>query len=113
MTEAHQTRVPPAAAILQIPSDGDELVFNSPWEAKAFSLVVQLYQQGHFTWSEWTAQLVKEIEAAGDEQNGRDYYLLWLNAAETLIAAKGLCRADELLARKDTLESAQGGPAPA
>lgn len=94
-----------------LPGDGSELVFNSPWEAKAFAIVLALQQQGHYSWTEWAQALGGEIRAAGDEDDGTGYYLLWLSAAEKLIASKALVDESELLARKQALEVAQGGPA--
>ena len=94
-----------------LPGDGNELVFNSPWEAKAFAIVLALHQQGHYSWTEWAQALGGEIRAAGDEDDGTGYYLLWLSAAEKLIASKALVDESELLARKQALEVAQGGPA--
>lgn len=89
----------------------DEPVFRQPWEAKAFALVVQLSRQGHFTWTEWADQLGSEIAAAGPDDDGRDYYLLWLAAAEKLVGRKGLCADGELAARKSGLAAAQGDAA--
>ena len=104
--------IPSVSEIPLIPTgDDDEIVFGNPWEAKAFALVVHLYQQGHFTWPEWAAQLSDEIRAAGAEDDGSRYYLLWLAAAEKLAADKALCSPEALTERKATLESAQGGPA--
>lgn len=91
----------------------DDLVFAHPWEAKAFALVVSMHQAGHFAWQEWVDQLAAEIAAAGSEDDGSGYYLLWLNAAEKLVAAKHLCAETDLKTRKHALEAAQGGPAPA
>lgn len=91
--------------------DGGELVFNSPWEAKAFAIVLALFQQGHYSWTEWAQALGGEIRAAGAEDDGTGYYLLWLSAAEKLVASKALVDESELLARKVALEVAQGGPA--
>lgn len=105
--------LPDLQTLPRIPSDPDDtIVFANPWEAKAFALVVQLNRQGHFSWLEWTEQLSAEIAAAGHDDDGRGYYLLWLTAAEKLVAHKGLCDGTELSARKDRLEAAQGGPAP-
>lgn len=110
-TAASTPGIPPAHAIPHLPTGpGDEPVFANPWEAKAFALVVHLYQQGHFTWPEWVEQLVAEIKAAGDKAGGTDYYLLWLTAAEQLVARKRLCAGTELAGRKAALEAAQGGP---
>lgn len=105
--------IPAVADIPRIPTDASaEIVFNNPWEAKAFALVVHLYQQGHFTWPEWAEQLSREIKAAGEGDDGSGYYLLWLAAAEKLVADKALCQTADLHGRKSALEAAQGGPAP-
>lgn len=103
-----------ALALPGIPTGpDDEPVFAAPWEAKAFALVVELHRAGHFTWTQWAEQLGAEIRAAGADDDGRGYYLLWLGAAEKLLAASAVCDGDELAARKAALEAAQGGPAPA
>ena len=105
--------IPAVRDIPRIPTGADDdIVFNNPWEAKAFALVVHLYQQGHFTWPEWAEQLGREITAAGAEDDGSNYYLLWLAAAEKLVADKALCAGPELNVRKAALEAEQGGPAP-
>ena len=102
------SEVPSLRDIPQVPTDDDdEIVFNNPWEAKAFALVVHLYQQGQLTWPEWSEQLGLEIKAAGAEDDGSQYYLLWLTAAEKLIAAKSICAHAELTDRKMALERAQ------
>ena len=36
-------------------------VFQAPWEASAFAMTVRLFEEGHFTWPEWTDQLSTEI----------------------------------------------------
>ena len=104
--------IPPVDEIPLVPIDADdEIVFKTMWEAKAFALVIHLHQRGHFTWPEWTAKLREEIEAAGAEAPSSGYYLLWLAAAEKLVAAKSICGATDLADRKATLEADQGGPA--
>ncbi len=104
--------IAPVDEIPLVPTDAnDEIVFKTPWEAKAFALVIHLHQRGHFTWPEWTVQLGEEIATAGVEAPGSGYYLLWLAAAEKLVAAKAICGASDLADRKATLEADQGGPA--
>ena len=106
------TRVPAVRDIPRIPTNAEqEIVFNYPWEAKACALVVHLHQQGHYTWVEWAETLSAEIRLAGAEDDDSAYYLLWLAAAEKLVARKALAGADEISARKVALESEQGGPA--
>ncbi|MCZ6663886.1 MAG: nitrile hydratase accessory protein [Gammaproteobacteria bacterium] len=104
--------IPPVDDIPLVPTDADhEIVFKTPWEAKAFALVMHLHQRGHFTWPEWTARLGEEIEAGSVEDDGSGYYLLWLAAAEKLVVAKSICGATDLADRKAALVASQGGPA--
>ncbi len=74
----------------------NEPVFNEPWEAQAFAMVIDLHQKGAFTWTEWADALSTEIH--GSEQ--RDYYQHWLHALESLVAIKKLASAAALQARK-------------
>ena len=114
MSDENPPRVPAVGDIPFAPTDdNDTLVFNAPWEAKSFALVVQLHQQGHFTWPEWAERLGAEIAAAGAADDGSRYYQLWLSAAEKLVAEKALCAGAELEGRKAKLQADQGGPAPA
>lgn len=74
------------------PYDDDGPVFKEPWEAQAFSLAVELSQQGLFTWPEWTQAFSEEIKAAqdaGDPDLGDTYYEHWTRALEKLIVSKG------------------------
>ena len=48
---------PDLKTIPGIKLDGNEPVFNEPWEAQAFALVLRLYEQGMFDWSDWTQAL--------------------------------------------------------
>lgn len=79
-------------------------VFNEPWEAQAFALVLRLHQEGRFEWTEWAETLGAEIAAAqerGDPDLGSTYYHHWLRALEAIVAAKGLLSPDELSKRKE------------
>ena len=105
--------LPAVHTLPRIPTDANQdIVFNYPWEAKAFALVVHLSQRGHYTWAEWTEQISAEINVNGADDDGSNYYLLWLAAAEKLVARKTLAQTAELEQRKSALEAAQGGPAP-
>ncbi|MDQ2804092.1 MAG: nitrile hydratase accessory protein [Pseudomonadota bacterium] len=91
-----------------IPMDEGGPVFNEPWEAQAFALVLTLYQGRHFTWPEWVDALSVEIAdaaAQGEPDLGRTYYHYWLAALEKLVVAKELGRLVELQARKAALEA--------
>ena len=75
--------------------DGGEPVFQEPWEAQAFALVLNLYESGQFTWDEWAAFLSAEIHSGTE----RDYYRHWLTALEKLVAEKQLTSARDLAER--------------
>ena len=68
----------------------DEPVFEAPWQAEAFALVVALHDQGLFTWPEWTETLGAEI-ASGDP-----YYDCWLRALEALLRNKQVADTAEI-----------------
>ncbi len=74
----------------------DEPVFNEPWEAQAFAMVIDLHQKGAFTWTEWANALSTQIH--GSET--RDYYQHWLHALESLVAEKQLTSTEALLNKK-------------
>jgi len=72
----------------RMPLDADTPVFNEPWEARAFAMVLALHQRGVFTWPQWAAALSRQItqaQAAGDADLGDTYYQHWLRALESLV----------------------------
>jgi nitrile hydratase accessory protein len=63
-------------------------VFNEPWEARAFAMVLALHEQGLFTWPQWAAALSHQIDvaqASGDPDLGDSYYQHWVLALESLV----------------------------
>jgi len=80
-----------------------EPVFNEPWEASAFALVVGLHEKGAFQWTEWADVLSETIK--GNEDN-TPYYQSWLQALETIVSRKSLVNSSEVSARKREWKSA-------
>ena len=81
--------------------------FNAPWEARIFSLVVQLGDRGVFTWSEWAEALgaaIRKAQAAGDPDLGDTYYRHWIRALEALLAERGLADAPTIAALAAQIE---------
>lgn len=70
--------------------DGDEPVFQEPWQAQAFALTVTMNQQGLFSWSEWAEFLSQELHGTGAKEDGSDYYDHWLCALEKIVISKGI-----------------------
>ena len=87
---------------LRVPGDGGGPVFQEPWQARSFALVVALCRDGHYEWDDFRKRLIAEI-GAGDRGTG--YYDHWLAASEKLLAARGLVPRDELTERKDALKA--------
>jgi nitrile hydratase accessory protein len=98
-----------AAALPDLPQDGDGPVFREPWEAQAFAMTLALHQRGVFTWPEWAAALAAEIkraQAAGDPDTGETYYHHWLAALERLVAEKQLTDTTTLNRYRDAWDHA-------
>ena len=54
--------------------DEKSLLFEEPWQAQAFALVVSLSEAGLFSWQEWSEELGKTITQAqeiGDTDLGK------------------------------------------
>jgi len=83
---------------------GEPPTFETPWEARAFAMVVQLSEAGHFTWPEWVSFLSKSIADAAlvEAADGRprSYAEQWIAAAEALLIAKGITSSEQLHARR-------------
>ena len=80
----------------------EERVFEEPWEAQAFALVLRLSEQGLFQWSEWSAALATEIRHAretGDQDLGDTYYHYWLAALEKLLLEKSVLDSEAVKSR--------------
>jgi nitrile hydratase accessory protein len=61
-------------------------VFDAPWQASIFSLVVSLIEQRQISLNEWGAAVSTELigSCAGNEA----YYLAWTRALEKLLVKK-------------------------
>ena len=83
-----------------LPRRNGELVFDAPWESRAFGMAVALHNAGAFEWQEFQRHLIDDIaaweRAHGQELSSWNYYQRWLSALETLLLEKGLCSEDEM-----------------
>ena len=87
-----------------LPQDEDGPVFAEPWQAQAFAMAVQLSEEGHFTWTEWTEALEGQLQAAvdrGEPDDGSRYFEHWVAALELLVAGKKLIDPTALSERKE------------
>ena len=92
------------ASLAGVARDDSGPVFAEPWQAQAFALAVRLSERGHFTWTEWSEALGRQLTAAaerGEADDGSRYYEYWLAALEQLVTHKNLTDPSALAARKE------------
>jgi nitrile hydratase accessory protein len=81
---------------IALPRKNGELVFEAPWEARAFGVAVALSESGLYRWPDFSQCLATEIAAAEQGGISSSYYERWLASLENLLIAKGLVSRDEL-----------------
>lgn len=88
-----------------VPRKNGELVFDAPWQSRAFGMVVGLHERGLFHWDEFKDRLIASVAepSADDPESGPAtvYYRQWLRALEHLLLAKGLLSSSELATRTE------------
>jgi nitrile hydratase accessory protein len=76
------------------PRENGELVFEEPWESRAFGLAVALHDAGVVDFEDFRARLIAEIAAweaeHGSSADGYRYYERWLTALERALRENGL-----------------------
>jgi nitrile hydratase accessory protein len=77
------------------------MVFEAPWEGRAFGMAVALSDRRLYAWDDFRARLVEEIAAADACGAESTYYQRWLVAFEALLTARGLVTTAELDARTE------------
>jgi nitrile hydratase accessory protein len=87
-----------------LPRDAEGPVFDQPWQAHAFALVMQLHRAGAFTWEEWVRVFSREIATAPAQPGERvndAYYRQWLAALEEIVTLSGLSDRGAMAERAD------------
>jgi len=82
------------AGLAELPRRNGELVFEAPWEGRAFGLAVTLSEGGLFAWDAFRERLVAEVA------DGRGtYYEQWLRALQAVLLEAGVVGRQELVRR--------------
>ena len=84
------------AATRSIPRKNGELIFNSPWEGRAFGIALALRASRPYPWDDFRERLEREVAAAGPADDGSRYYERWVAALAALLADRGLIDHEEL-----------------
>jgi nitrile hydratase accessory protein len=89
----------PMVAVL---GDEADRTFDAPWQAQAFSIVVELNRSGYFAWNEWVGVFSQEIARSparvGETKNDA-YYRQWLDALEHIVVKRCLLAPGDTNAR--------------
>jgi len=88
-----------------LPRRNGELVFEAPWEGRAFGMAVVMHDKGAYQWKDFRDRLVDHIS----EGSGR-YYESWLNALESVLVARGMIEPAELETRFDEFKELRRDP---
>lgn len=92
------------------PSAGPDLpCFAEPWHAQLFAVTLQLHENGCFTWPDWAARFGANLKQHGLTRSldgSNDYFGVWLDTLEQLLADLGLADASALQRLKRAWETA-------
>jgi nitrile hydratase accessory protein len=86
---------PAVGETVGLPRRNGELVFEAPWEARAFGVAVALCREQELHWDEFRTRLIAEIgswerEHALADEPGWSYYERWLASLERLVVDREL-----------------------
>lgn len=80
------------ADIRELPRRNGELVFDEPWESRAFGMAVALDEAGAIDFEAFRQRLIQEVA----EDDARPFYAAWLEALESLVVERTPTSSDEL-----------------
>ena len=77
--------------IADLPSDvprrNGELVFEAPWESRAFGMVAAYLETSGLEWEHFRTHLIAAIDHDPDDT---PYYESWVHALEEMLASDGV-----------------------
>jgi hypothetical protein len=78
---------------IDVPRRNGELVFEAPWESRAFGMVAAYLEATDLYWEHFRRHLVAAIAASPDDV---PYYESWTTALVAMLAADRVIAPDEL-----------------
>lgn len=73
-----------------LPRKNGELVFEAPWESRAFGLAVALCDARAYNWDEFRSRLIERIARDEASAIASTYYERWLFALVALLEERGI-----------------------
>lgn len=86
MTAPLDTTVIPTNGPAAPPRRNGELVFEAPWQGRAFGMALAVVERLSLPWSEFQRHLIAAIAARPDAP----YYDCWVAALEALLVERGV-----------------------
>jgi hypothetical protein len=78
---------------IDVPRRNGELVFEAPWESRAFGMVAAYLKTTDLDWEHFRRHLVAAIAASSDDA---PYYESWTTALAAMLVADRVIAPDEL-----------------
>ncbi len=106
MAKANERQLDELDGTTPVPRKNGELVFQAPWEGRAFGMAVAMSDRQLYSWHDFRDRLVEETALADARDTPSGYYERWLASLESLVIARDFLSQEELDAR--TVEYASG-----
>lgn len=90
--------------VAAMPRKNGELLFEAPWQGRAFGMAAALHEAALYDWNDFRDRLIVQIATAEKREEPFDYYACWLKALESLLTEKGLMGAEEIEERTSEFE---------
>ncbi len=88
-----------------LPRKNGELVFDAPWEGRAFGMAVIMHDKGAYQWNDFRDRLIEEL---GD--GATPYYEGWLSAFQSVLLAQRIIERSEIDARAEDFRELRRDP---
>jgi len=95
VTHSAKTHRPlPAEGAAAPPRINGELVFDAPWQSRAFGVAAALAESGLISWADFQAALISQVGEAdtssADTGSPDGYWTCWLEALGSVTASAGV-----------------------
>lgn len=101
MTARVDTAVTEMTGAAAPPRRNGELVFNAPWQGRAFGMAIGVVEHFGLEWRAFQGRLIAAIAAHPEAP----YYDCWVAALEQLVLDTGAATADEIKAARETMRA--------
>ena len=85
----------PLAGNISPPDANGEIIFDFPWQSRAFGVARALCENGLYEWDDFREELIAEIAKWNPDEEFR-YFDYFQKALATLLNRKGFCEEAEL-----------------